>query len=248
MYKDDSPIFNCAPSAENAVYFLLGLLWEYVPYNFIFEEFEVDPNRRGYKFNKYVDACGKEWKENEWVDVNFEFKLRSSGLLNDIKKYPNFKPDWLICWEHDAKAAEYYTGKILCLYEIFNSLPNEKKKIILTNPHIRIKNWNKESNMKDLLSRFSNNNRLKVDYILKKWQEYSPGSSEILLLKKGRTVARICSYSSEYLLFQGNQKLLQYIKINYSTINSGDSIRVLLKNVDKKEIKEILNKIETFNF
>lgn len=247
MCKDESPIFNCAPSAENAVYFLLGLLWEYVPYKFIFEEFEVDPKRRGYEFNKYVDACGKEWKGGEWIDVNFEFKLRSSGLLNDIKKYPDFKPDWLICWEHDAEAAEFYSGKILCLFEIFTSLPDEKKKNILINPHMRIKDWNKESNMKDLLSRFSNN-RSKVHYILKKWQEYIPGNSEILLLKKGRTVARICSYSSEYLLLQGNQKLMEHIKENYSTIISGDSIRVLLKNIDKIDIQEILNKIETYSF
>ena len=78
MSKKQDSIFNYAPSSENALYFMLGLLWEYVPYEFIFDEFEVDPKKKGYSFNKYVDARGKVWEDNQWVEVTIEFKLFSS--------------------------------------------------------------------------------------------------------------------------------------------------------------------------
>ena len=59
MSKDILPIFKFAPIAETGVYLLLGLLWDYIPYEFTFEEFEVDLYRKGYDFKKVVDACGK---------------------------------------------------------------------------------------------------------------------------------------------------------------------------------------------
>jgi len=247
MDKENTSIFNYAPSSENAVYFLLGLLWEEIPYNFIFDEFEIDPNKKNYGFKKYVDACGKEWKDGKWIEVNFEFKLRSSGLLEDIKKYPNFKPDWLICWEHDAKAAELYTDNILCLSDIYNSLSDKKQNMTIKNPQHKIKMWNNASTMDDLLSRFSKEIQPKVSFILETWKEYVPGNSEIILSKSGKTVARVCSYSSEYLLIHRNKQLIDHVKNKYKTVDSGYSIRILLKHTSIEEISEILDKIKMYN-
>ena len=240
------PILNFAPSAETAVYLILGLLWDYIPYKFMFEEFEVDPYRKGYDFKKVVDACGKEWKDGDWINVNFEFKLKSSGLLSDVKRYPNFNPDWLICWLHDAKAAEEYSGDILCLYDIYNSLSEDKKNKIMKQPNKNIKNWYDTSTMEELLSRFSQKNIKKVNYILEEWIGYIPGNSEIILLNKGIRAARICAYSSEYILIKNNPELKDYLKKRYKTKKSGLSLRLLLKDLDEKDIKEILKKIEDY--
>lgn len=244
MEKKNIPILNFAPSAETAVYLILGLLWDYIPYKFMFEEFEVDPYRKSYDFKKVVDACGKELKDGEWIDVNFEFKLKSSGLLSDVKRYPNFNPDWLVCWLHDAKAAENHTDNILCLFDIYQSLPDDSKNTILKQPNKNIKNWYDTSTMEELLSRFSHKNREKVNYILEKWDEYIPGNSEIILLNRGITAARVCAYSSEYILIKDNTELKEYMKKRYETEKSGLSLRLLLKNLDQDDIKEILMKIE----
>jgi len=244
--KEDMPILNFAPSAETSVYLLLGLLWDYIPYNFMFEEFEVDPYRKGYDFKKVVYACGKEWVDGDWVNVNFEFKLKSSGLLSDVKRYPNFNPDWLICWLHDAKAAEVYSGNILCLYDIYQSLPEDEKNKIMKQPNKNIKNWYDTSTMEELLTRFSRENKIKVNYILEEWNEYIPGNSEIILLNRGVTAARVCAYSSEYILIKDKPELKDYLKKRYKTEKSGLSLRLLLKDLDEKEIKEILREIEGY--
>lgn len=246
MDKENITVLNFAPSAETAVYLILGLLWDYIPYKFMFEEFEVDPYRKGYDFKKVVDACGQEWKDGEWIDVNFEFKLKSSGLLRDIQRYPKFYPDWVICWIHDAKAAEKYTGNVLCLYDIYKSLPENEKNKIMQQPNKTIKKWDDTSTMEELLSRFSHENRRKVNFIIEEWDEYIPGSSEIILLNKGLRAARVCAYSSEYILIKDNIELKEYMKERYKTEKSGLSLRLLLKNLDKKDIKEILAKIENF--
>ena len=98
--------------------------------------------------------------------------------------------------------------------------------------------------MEELLTRYSPENKEKVNLILDKWKEYNPGNSEILLTKRGSTIARICSYSREYLLFQKNREILNYITKRYKTIKKGDSIHILLENLNKADIIDIINKMK----
>jgi len=45
-----------APTAERTAYFLLGLLWDHVPCQLAFEEFELNPLHQGYEHKKHLDG------------------------------------------------------------------------------------------------------------------------------------------------------------------------------------------------
>jgi len=247
-------IFRYGPSSENAVYLLLGLLWEYVPYNLTFDEFEVNPKMKKYDFDKWVDACGQEFKNGEWVNVTYEFKLISSELLDDIEKNPNYRPDWLICWEHDEEEAEIYAGNILCLLDIYQSMPQEKKEMIISSPFINIKDWGSRTE-KEVIARFSDDIKPKIEYILKKWPYIrepkkvayttEPKKEELVLKKGNKSVAWLVNYKNgENIRISGSGEIIDIIQDKYQAQKCGKSTyNVSLTAINEDEIDELLSLI-----
>ena len=81
-----------------------------------------------YNHTKILDARGIETIGGQWVDVNFEFKLKSSGVFGDLKHHPNFNATWMICWQHDALSGiMQYIKRVLCLEDIFNRLSSRER-------------------------------------------------------------------------------------------------------------------------
>ena len=200
----NKPAVQGAPRTENCVYFLIGLLWDKLPREFSFVEFEVDPHRQGYDHNKHLDARGEEKRDEEWVEVTFEFKLYSSGVIRDVEKYPDFYADWLICWEHDAPAAEEYVGKVLSLRQVYEGLSEDEKEtvkdeiidldLVHTEPD--------RATTEEVLNRFSEDNRVKVEKLIEEWGEYLTGRSELRFVSRGTTQFRAAAYSSEHIIIR----------------------------------------------
>lgn len=56
-----------------------------------------------------------------------EFKLYSSDLLGDVMKLEAFRPDALICWQHDAPGASEFAAQVIevgpCMTDVPKELP-----------------------------------------------------------------------------------------------------------------------------
>jgi hypothetical protein len=189
-----------APNNENGVILLMGLLWKYLPYKFVMEEFEIDPKRKGYSHSYRLDARGKQYIQGKWKDVTFEFKLYSSGLLREIKKYPKLWVDFLVCWEHDAKDLSLSVGQVVSLKEdVFLKLPEDRRRKILLYPEYNIKIVQSTTTIAELLKRFSDRNRDKAKYLLTLWPNCRGGISEIRFLGGPVVYIRVSAYTKEEL-------------------------------------------------
>ena len=131
---NQQPMMTYPPNAETAVYFLLGAMWRHLPESFrvTFTKFEITADDAGARHGKYLDAMGRD---SERDDLHIEFKLRSSGLFQDVKKYRGLELDWLICWEHDGGAAVERRVKtgirgILALRRVYESLDPKKRQVL----------------------------------------------------------------------------------------------------------------------
>lgn len=241
------PAIKGSPSAETAVWFLIGLMWQYIPHRFIFEEFEVSPRLQKYGHTKFLDARGKEWQDGKWVDVNFEFKLNSSGVLGDLKKHPDFHATWLVCWKHDAPAAEQYVDRVLCLEDIYNNLPDEVKRSMIIDPHQIVKRNSSGLSVAipELVERFCAINRPKVQLFIDLWPHEKQGNaSEIILMKSGRPQFRLCAYSSEHVLVKAPlpeatvEWLVECFGAEQMSVN--EKVKISLHKLDLEAIDEII--------
>jgi len=201
VFKHSHPALIGTPSAETAVYLLLGMMWNYIGYQFSFEEFEPSPKKNNYNHTKVLDARGIECINGQWTDVNFEFKLKSSGIFGDLKNHPAFNATWVICWLHDAPGIEQYVDRVLCLENIYKSLPENEKNRLISNPDQIVKIVGVKTSIPELVERFSINNRNKVKRFIDLWDhQIQGGTSEVVLLKDGRPKVRLVAYSSEHVL------------------------------------------------
>ena len=249
--QNKHPAITGTPSAETAVYLLLGLLWDRIPYQFTFEEFEVSPRKQKYNHTKHLDARGKEFVDGQWVDVNFEFKLKSSGVLSDLRHHPDFHATWLICWQHDAPDAEKYVDRVLCLEDIFNKLSEEEKSRLICSPGKIVKLVGVKTPIPELVERFSVSNRGKVERFLELWPFHvQSGTSEIVLTKNGKPKIRLVAYSSEHVLIKETIPIeLRQILINKFSAEEmevNDKLKILLNKLDNSiidRIMEVVNRL-----
>jgi len=195
-----------APGAESAVYFLLGPLWDHIPYQLAFEEFEVDPARQGYEHTKRLDARAHVRRDDgEWEEITVEFKLHSSGWLRDIQNKEKLTSvDLLICWEHDAAAVEDYAERILALKEIYLQLPRFRQRELIWDPMSTGRPARDATPVPELLQRFREKSAANtVHALIEHWTGFGVvegGVSEILFLKGQYTVMRACPYDSQHLI------------------------------------------------
>lgn len=189
-----------APDAEVAVYLLMGLLWNHLPYRLAFEAFELNPNREGHTHTKFLDAKGKLLAEGVWKDVTIEFKLYSSGLVRDLAKHPGLSVNLLVCWIHDDPSVEAAVDMILELHSVFRSLPADEQSAIILHPDVTLSRCLEPGNVGDLLGRFSEQNQDKVRELIDMWPQVKAGSAEVMFLRGKSTVLRACKYSSEHLI------------------------------------------------
>ena len=194
-----------APSTENEVYMLVAFLREHLPYKIVFEEFEVNPQHRGYRHSKWLDARGKRLVKGKWEDITVEFKLYSSGFLKDLETHPGLKVDranLIICWCDDASEVANYVDEVISLKPIFFSLPEDERKRIILYPEIISPGKTSQfSSIDDLLPHFSEANRPKVVKLRELWpQQAQGGVAEILFPWGARTIFRVCAYSTDHII------------------------------------------------
>lgn len=239
------PALYGRPSAESTVYFLLGMLWDHIPYRFFFEEFEVSPTKQNYDHTKVLDARGKEQTSLGWEDVTFEFKLSTSGIFSDLRSHPTFNATWFVCWDHEAPAAERYVKRILALKDIFMKLPSSEQNLIIGNPDEVIKVINFKSTLEELVSQFSEHNQAKVVLFIRLWKFTTRAyQSEIVLLKEGNTMVRINAYSGENIFIKAtipdqlHAKLIDKYGADPYEVNY--KLKIQLKSLNAQIIEEII--------
>ena len=186
--RTDRPALLHAPGAESGVILLLGLLWDYLPVRFAFENFEVAPPPGQ---TKYVDARGYVWTDNGWEPTTIEFKVRSSQLLRDVQQHRDFRVGWLICWEDDAGSViRRYVDHVLALAEVWRALPEEVRGRLVGNAGPSARRTG-PVDISSLLAKLSPHHRSVVEALLAGWPEHVPGTREIMLRRNRVTVLRI---------------------------------------------------------
>jgi len=239
-----------APSTENEVYMLTAFLWQYLPYRIVLEEFEVNPKQQGYKHSKWLDARGKRLVKGKWEDITVEFKLYSSDFLRDLRKYPGLKADrvsLIVCWCDDAPEAGDCVDEIISLKPIFFSLPEDKRNHIILYPERTTPDKTSQlSSIYDLLQRFSEANRPKVEKLLKLWpQQAQAGVAEILFPQGARTILRACTYSDEWMIIteyageSARQTALS--RFEGKTLLGSEQISIPLKNIGLSILPEFVD-------
>lgn len=230
------------PSNENEVYLLMGLLWNHLPYRFAFEEFEVNPRKRGYNHTKWLDARGKMWEDGEWVNVNFEFKLYSRSLLRDIEKHPNFGADFLICWAHNSPEIERYVGEVISLKEIYEGLSEEKRRSIILRPRQSGKPVSEEVPVEEHLEEFSDTNRPKIKHLLKLCPRARGGVSEIIFLRESETLLRAVNGASEHITIPNppSEDIKQTLIDRFGGISQQATVRIPLGPLDSEDLEELV--------
>jgi len=233
-----------APSEENAVYVLLGLLWRHLPVQIAFESFEIDPARESYHHTKWLDAKGKLFEEGRWKDIFIEFKHRSSGFLSDLAKHPGLTVDLLICWEHDAPDVENHVGRLLELRKIFWSLPPEERKYLIWKPEISWKIPAAEHKISELISNFSADGQIKVRAMVNYWESVIPGKSELKFYAGKSTAVRVYKYKREYFLVLSRfaAELPELVE-KYDGKQSQEGVRVSLETLIVEDVLLILKSV-----
>ena len=246
-----------APSLEVELYMLTAFLLPYLPFPLVFEEFELDPRRKGYKHSKYLDAKGRKLVDHKWKEVTIEFKLYSSGFLVDVKRHPtlkNEKVNLIICWVHDAPEVERYADEVISLQDILLSLTDEKRKRIILFPDKKSKLTSDTYSMEDLLSYFKSN-RLRMERLLNLWVQHAPnsiepGTSEMKFKRGNRVMFRACSYSSgekEHLLvtpdvgLERRQTILA--RFHGKLLPKTNQINVPLANIQDNDLSDFISTI-----
>ena len=237
------------PNGESGVYLLLGLLWNHLPYQIAFEEFEIDPHRQGYNHGKWLDAKGKFYSDEKWQDATFEFKLNSSGLLRDIEKDPNIHCDFLICWKHDLPEAtlEGYVDKVLCLEDILNALSPDERRTIIFYSERYPKRVTSQANLQHLINAFSQENIEKVRKLIQLWPEVSSGKKEILFKIESRTAFRASAYSTkdrEHLTIAENMNISSDARKNlievFGATELKRSLNIFLSKIKLSELQKLV--------
>lgn len=249
QFKYSHPALIGTPSAETAVYLLLGMMWNYLGHHFCFEEFEPNPKKNNYNHTKILDARGIECINGIWTDVNFEFKLKSSGIFGDLKHHPNFNATWVICWHHDALSGiDAYVNRVLCLEDIFRNLPATERNRLVSNPDQVVKLVGVKTSVPDLVERFSSANREKVKRFIEMWNhQIQGGTSEVVLLQDGRPKVRLVAYSSEHVLIKATvtTELRQTLVKSYAAqeMEVNNKLKMKLSNLDIPIIEKIMDAI-----
>lgn len=233
-----------APSEENAVYVLLGLLWRHLPVQIAFESFETDPAGQTYDHTKWLDAKGKLFEEGEWKDASIEFKHRSSGFRTDLVKHPGVTADLLICWEHDAPDVENHVGRLIELRRIFWSLPPEERSRLIWKPDNAGKIPRAQSTVQTLISSFSPSGQTKVQAMVDYWESVSPGRSELKFYAGKTTAIRVYKYKREYLLVISRFAIeLPDLVEKYHGKQSQEGVRVSLEPLSVEDVLSILESV-----
>jgi hypothetical protein len=242
--------FLYAPSSENGVYLLMGLLWEYLPNQFAIEEFEIDPHLRGYDHTKYLDARAKYYVDGSWEDVTIEFKLYSSGLRRDVENHPGMYADFVVCWEHDAPDIEQHVGKIIALKDIFKNLPEHQRRRIILYPDKPAKVGRSQVEISDLLKRFSMKNREKIERLLTEWPQARGAKAEILFLRGRDTVFRACAYASEHIIVTewSSEAVCQELIERFKGEQLQTSVKVPLDSLRLDDISEFVELMEASSY
>lgn len=233
-----------APSEENAVYLLLGLLWRHLPIQLVFESFETDPELAKYGHTKWLDARGKVFKGGEWRDVAIEFKYCSSGFRGDVKKHAGVTADILICWEHDAADVGKYFSEVVELRRVFWNLPEEERKKLIWKPDVPGKLRRSRYSIEDLVHRFSPEGQKKLQRMIDYWEAVVAGKCELKFFAGNRVAVRVSKYAKERLLVMSPfaeelQDLM--VKLQGRTVKNGVSFSMGSLSID--EIAGILSNI-----
>ena len=238
--------FVFAPSEENAVYVLLGLLWQHLPVQIAFESFETDPAGQRYGHTKWLDSKGKLFEDGEWKDVSIEFKYRSSGFRSDLVKHPGVTADILICWEHDAPDVEEHVGNLLELRKIFWNLPSEERGRLIWKPDIPGKIPESKYSISALIKNFSIGSQQKVRAMINYWESVVAGKSELKFYAGKNTAIRVYRYTKEYLFilsrFAGE---LPSILEKYDGKQMKEGLRVPLEPLSIEDVLLILKSVRT---
>jgi hypothetical protein len=189
-----------APSEENAVYLLLGLLWSHLPMQIAFASFETDPECYGH--GKWIDARGKRLKDGQWQDVAIEFKCQSSSFMADLTKHRGLTVDLLICWEHDAPDVNAFVGEVIELRKIFWNLPAEVRHRLILDPDIIDKSKLPKSKheVADLISKFPGEDKDKVLAMVDYWGAVVAGSDELKFYAGKNVALRVYSYAKQTII------------------------------------------------
>jgi len=94
---------------------------------------------------------------------------------------------------------EQYAGKVIALQDIFNQLPEDQRRKIILYPERSPKLDFAKANVSELLTRFSPENREKVERLTEEWQYVEGGLAEIIFKRGKDTVFRACAYASQHI-------------------------------------------------
>ena len=189
MEPDRRPPLLFCPSAEPAVVFLLGLLWDDLPERFAFEEFEVSQG------SKVPDASGMWLDNGTWRKATFEFKLCGCDILKEARR---LRVDWLICWENDGgEAVKQHAAHVLELRKVWSALPQERRHRLIgavrTQPKLP-----EQVDYRPMLAHLAPRERDLVERLCESWPgfvdpEVQRPNGEIKLKRcRNTTVLRIC--------------------------------------------------------
>ena len=211
--KEKKPVgfsgLTYAPSCEEALYLLLGLLSPYLPYSFMFEKFAINSSSQENEYERRPGIKGQFLTDNQWEKAKFEFKLLSSSFSREPKGQDESEAIFLICWINDSRRDPNRIEKVISLREVFEKrVPNQFRERIILYPN-RIAKLSKLID-EEHIDTFSAANSIKVQRLLLKWPYHQRsgvlhlhnGHLEILLTLDGTGEAsiRACIYEKgEYL-------------------------------------------------
>ena len=240
------------PRIETSIYFLLGMLRHKLPYRFAYEEFEVKPYN--YPHKKTLDIKGKVWRSGKWEDVTFELKVYSSGLMEDIKRNPDFDLnlhfDYLICWIDDEPEAKKYCEEVIVLKDIYDALPPNEQKDIIFDAETDVKGTSKKT-ITELITMFTKNKE-KVIFILDNIKHQKVGGQTEILIGGGRTIFRIGPYKNEHITVsryprgKGKEFFIKQFRAE-KIIRKGeesDQVNIYLDGMSRGKVEEF---VEIFN-
>jgi len=240
-----------APSAESAVYFLLGLLWNDIPYQIAFDGFEMNPAHHGYEHTKHLDARARMLRNGEWQQITVEFKLNSSGWPRDIRNKEHLTSvDLLICWEHDDAAVEEYAETILALKDIYSQLPLFRQRELIWDDSQTGKSLPGASPVAELLERFGESAANTVRALIEEWAGFGlveGGVAEIKFVKGQHTLIRACPYDTKHLILTQHipRRVFKDLLARFPTQPlKTEQVKIMLEDVTCADAREIAEAVK----
>ncbi len=258
--QERSRILMFEPSSRDEVYMLLEWLWDELPYQLVFEEFDIDPKEHGYAHGHWLYARGQVRVDEGWRPATFEFKCWASEYLADIQKHPDVHCDFLVCWEADSDPLDIkkYAEHVIALKLIFEALPASRQQELI----LRLRGAPKKdvvtemppTEVGDLVKKLSSHGQDIVKNIIDAWpHNCKAGSKEIIFSNaEGKPVFRVANYSgpeNEALTIGEaagavSQEVRDTLVQNFGAKkNVKLSVRLALKNLQLDDIAEFISLI-----